>query len=111
METTTSHTGQPEQVLTSVYKGSEKTYEMVAEQIAERWGEDAAAEYDPEKNCFTYNRWKQEGYFVKKGEKSLESVTWIVTEKKNEQTGETEKKRYPKKVCLFFIKQVEKIQN
>lgn len=99
-----------EQVLTSVYKGSEKTYEMVYEQIAERWGEDAAADYDPETNCFTYNRWQQEGFQVKKGEKSLESVTWIVKEKKNEKTGEMEKKKYPKKVCLFFIKQVEKIQ-
>jgi hypothetical protein len=109
METTLSISAQPEQVLTSVYKGSEKTYEMVYEQISERWGEDAAADYDPEKNCFTYNRWKQEGFQVKKGEKSLESITWVVKEKKDEKTGETTKSSYPKKVCLFYILQVEKI--
>ena len=96
--------------LKSVWKGSEKTFEMVAEQIAERWGEEEVENYDPETNCFTFNRWKQEGFQVMKGEKSLTSITWIVKEVKNELTGEMETRKFPRKVCLFYYKQVKKIE-
>jgi len=89
--------------ITSIWQGSISTLNHVAQQIEEKFGKDAVAIYDPTKNCFTYNRWKSEGYQVKKGEESLKSVTWI-TDKETDQ-------KYPKTVCLFFITQVEPIKN
>lgn len=89
----------------AAWKGSEKTFAMVAEQIAERWGEEEAENYNPDTNCFTFNRWISEGYCVRKGEKALKSITYIVTE---DEAGE--KKKFPRTVCLFYYKQVEPLK-
>lgn len=88
----------------SFWKGSEATASMVAEEIEKRWGAEAVKQYDPSKNCFTFNHWKAIGYKVKKGEKALRSVTVIEKEKEGQKT-----QKYFKSVCLFFINQVEKI--
>lgn len=90
----------------STYTGSEKTYDMVKEQIRERWGNtEADKKYDPYTNCLTYTAWLDRGFTVKKGEKSLRSVTYV--EKKNEKGEVVEK--FPRTICLFYYKQVEKI--
>lgn len=94
--------------ITSVWQGSIATVSHVAEQIAERFGADAAKIYDPLVNCFTYVRWQQEGYQVKKGEKALKSITWVKGEK--EKDGQTQSFKFPKTVNLFFITQVEPIK-
>lgn len=86
--------------ITSVWTGSVATLGHVAQQIKDKFGDDAVKIYDPFTNCFTYKRWLQEGYQVRKGEKALTSITWIM---KEDETA------YPKKVNLFFISQVEKI--
>ena len=39
------------------YKGSEMTFNMVQEQIKERFGIEQAEIYDPELNCFTARYW------------------------------------------------------
>lgn len=92
------------QELVSPYKGSEATYEMVREQIAERWGEDAAEEFDPHHDAMPFASWLTYGYRVRKGEKALKSITFI--EAKNEK-GEVEKK-IRRTICLFHRRQVEK---
>lgn len=91
-------------VIGSIWQGSVMTLSHVAEQIKDRFGMEAVKVYDPTVNCFTYNRWKAEGYQVKKGEKALKSITWVKSVK---ETGEVVK--FPRTVNLFFITQVEPI--
>ena len=91
------------------WKGSEKTAEQVREEIADRYGEEEAEEYDPETNCFTLPRWNQLGYRVRKGEKAIRSMTFIEKKDPNAKEGDqSEVRKYKKTVYLFYIKQVEK---
>lgn len=93
----------PQEVLSN-YSGSEKTYELVAKQISERYGEKEVKNYDPYKNCLSFKQWLENGYRVKKGEKSLKSITVI---EKTDKEGKIIK--YPRTVHLFYCRQVEKI--
>src|SRR5436305_2175741 len=91
------------------WKGSVKTAYAVKEEIARRYGEEEAAKYNPLANCFTFQTWKAKGYYVKKGEKAIRSLTLVEAEDENAKEGEqAEKRTYPKTVYLFYIKQVEK---
>ncbi len=87
------------------YTGSENTHAIIAQQIRERFGEEAEKDYDPLTNCRTFRSWLALGYRVKKGEKALKSVTFV--EKEDEHGKVTAK--FPKTVCLFYQLQVEKI--
>ncbi len=79
------------------------------EEIARRYGEEEAEEYDPETNCFTLPTWNKLGYVVRKGEKAIRSMTLIEKADPNAIEGEeAEVQKYPKTVYLFYIKQVEK---
>lgn len=88
------------------WQGSQKTAQLVRAQIAERWGEEEAEKYHPQKNCFTFNTWRAKGYRVKKGEKAIRSFTLVTGEGEDGEDGCVN--RYPKNVCLFFYLQVEK---
>ena len=97
------------------WRGSEKTADAVREEIAKRWGEKEAEQYDPLKNCFTLQTWNKLGYRVKKGEKAIRSITYVEakdngdTEEKDQQNGEEhDVRKYPKTVYLFYKTQVEK---
>ena len=91
------------------WKGSLKTADAVREEIAERYGEEEAENYDPRENCFTFKTWLAKGYVVKKGEKAIRSMTLVEVKDPNTDEGEEQEKRtYPKTVYLFYIKQVEK---
>jgi len=90
----------------STYTGSERTYAIVAEQIERKWGKAEVENYDPYRNTLTFARWLSLGYRVKPGEKALISNT-IVEEK--DEDGQPTKKRIPRKVFLFYYKQVEKV--
>ncbi|MFH1255328.1 MAG: ArdC-like ssDNA-binding domain-containing protein [bacterium] len=92
--------------MTTNYKGSEATRNMVAEQIAERFGEAEVGHYDPYKNCMTFRQWIAAGFRVKRGEKALKSVTYIEVKDEHDEVI----KKYPKTVNLFYIKQVEKVK-
>jgi len=92
------------QELVSPYKGSEQTYEMVKEQIAERWGEEAAEEFDPTRDAMPFASWLNYGYRVKKGERALKSITFIEAK---DDLGEVEKK-IRRTISLFHRRQVEK---
>lgn len=89
----------------SPYTGSEMTRDMVAQQIKERYGETEATNYDPYKNCLTFRQWLSLGFRVNKGEKAIRSLTYC--EKKDE-AGNVVKK-FPRKVFLFYYKQVSKL--
>ena len=91
------------------WQGSRKTAAMVMAQIAERWGEEEAQNYNPETNCFTFNTWRAKGFKIKKGEKALHSYTFV-SEYSGEEGDDEEIAKHPKGVCLFYILQVEKRQ-
>lgn len=90
----------------SNWKGSENTRQKVAEQIRQRFGEEAAAAYSPLTNYLTWNLWLKNGYRVKKGEKAMRSVTLV---EQKDATGNVIR-RYPKTVFLFYHLQVEPIR-
>jgi antirestriction protein ArdC len=95
------------------WRGSVKTADAVREEIARRYGEAEAENYNPEKNCFTFQTWKALGYRVKKGEKAIRSITYVEAKdkpekEKNTDGEEQEIRKYPKTVYLFYILQVEK---
>ena len=93
----------------AAWRGSEKTADQVRKEIAQRYGEEEAKNYDPQANCFTYRTWRAKGYFVKHGEKAIRSMTLIEQKDPNAQKGgQSEIRKYPKTVYLFYIKQVEK---
>ena len=90
----------------STYTGSEKTYALVAQQIEKKYGKEEVENYDAYRNCLTFARWLSLGYRVKPGEKALISNT-VVEEK--DADGNSTKKSIPRKVFLFYYKQVEKV--
>ncbi|MCX6715627.1 MAG: hypothetical protein NT077_01260, partial [Candidatus Taylorbacteria bacterium] len=84
---------------------SEKTFEMVQEQLRERYGDDVADEFDASKDAMPYTSWLSFGYRVRPKERSLKSITFV--EVLNDK-GEVERK--VKRTCnIFHRKQVEKI--
>lgn len=91
--------------ITSPYKGSEKTREMVEEQIRAIYGESEVKNYDPYKNALTFASWIHLGYRPKKGSKALKSITYV--EKKDEKGNIISK--YPRKINLFYYRAVEPI--
>ncbi len=89
----------------SPYTGSALTYASVKAQIKARWGDKEAEKYDPYTNCLTFRDWLARGYRVRKGEKSLRSVTFV----EKERDDGTVERKYPKTVCLFYYLQVDKL--
>jgi antirestriction protein ArdC len=95
------------------WRGSQKTADAVREEIARRWGEDEAKQYDPLTNCFTIQTWNTLGYRVKKGEKAIRSVTYVqgtdqAEDDDADEDEEQEMRTYRKTVYLFYRTQVEK---
>jgi len=93
------------QEVLSNYSGSQKTYELVAKQINERYGKKEVKNYDPYNNCLTFKQWLENGYKVKKGEKSLKSMTVV---EEIDKKGKVIKKHL-RTIHLFYQLQVEKI--
>jgi len=89
----------------SNYQGSEKTKDMVAEQIKEIWGESELKNYNPDKSALPFSVWLNLGYRPKKGSRALKSVTFV--EKKDAEGKIT--KRYQRKINLFYYRSVEPI--
>ena len=59
-------------------------------------------------DCKTYKKWMNEGFRVKKGEKStLKGIVWM-PKKVKEKNKEEEEVFFPKQYSLFHRKQVEK---
>ncbi len=87
----------------SNYQGSEKTLEMVKEQVKERWGIRAANSFDPYHDAMTATAWFAAGFKIKKGEKALKSITFIEAE---DEEGNVHRK-IRRGVSLFYKRQVE----
>lgn len=97
---------QVKEMLVSPWRGSEKTAEDVREQVRERFGDDAAEDFDPSTDAMPFSSWLGQGYRVRKGSKSLKSVT-IIEMKDPEDEKKVLKVR--RVVNLFHRRQVEKI--
>lgn len=91
--------------LVSPYKGSEKTYEDVREQLRERYGDDVADEYDPYVHVMPFAAWVSQGYMVRKGEKAIKSITLIEVRDENDKLM----RKVMRTVNLFHKRQVEKV--
>jgi hypothetical protein len=87
------------------YKGSEATYIAVKAQIEDRFGPEEAERYDPFLNCLSFKEWTARGFRVKRGEKSIKSLTIVERE---DEKGKV--RHYPRTVHLFYHLQVEPIQ-
>lgn len=87
----------------SSYRGSERTLEMVRDQIKERWGIKEARSFDPYHDCMTATAWLAAGFKIKRNEKALKSVTFIESEDADGHM--TQKVR--RVVNLFHRRQVE----
>jgi hypothetical protein len=90
----------------SNWHDSEKTREMVAAQIAERWGESEVKNYDPERNCLPFVTWLNLGFRPKPKSKALTSVTYI---ERRDSDGRVISK-YPRKICLFYYRDVMELK-
>jgi len=93
------------------YKGSTRSYLMVAEQIANRYGEQEVDNYDPYKNCLTFKKWNELGYKIKPGETAIKSLSYIKQKRIDTETGEEATYSFPRNVNLFYHLQVEKRSN
>lgn len=93
--------------VTSNYKGSKNTYDLIRKQIKERYGSKELERYDPYSNCLTFNQWMKAGYKVKKGEHAFKSKTLIEDKDKDGNV----KRKYFKNVNLFYYLQVEPVSN
>lgn len=91
--------------VSSPYRGSLKTYEMVKEQVRERWGDKCAEEFDAHTDAMPYSFWIAYNYRVKKGQHALKSVTFL--EVKDGLGNVVRKVR--RSVNLFHKNQVEKV--
>ena len=92
------------EVLVSPYKGSEKTYEDVKEQIRERWGDELAEDFDPHCDAMPFGSWVAQGYMVLKGQKALKSITLIEVRDENDKVV----RKVMRTVNIFHRRQVQK---
>ncbi len=93
------------ETITSPYRGSETTYEMVKEQIEKRWGEEAAEDFDPYTDAMPFSSWLAQGYAVKKGQKALKSITFVEVKDENDKVV----RKIRRTVNLFHKRQVERL--
>jgi impB/mucB/samB family C-terminal domain len=54
------------------------------------WGDAEAKQYDPLTNCFTIKTWNKLEYRVKKGEKAIRSITYVMIVLRNSNTAITD---------------------
>ena len=90
-----------------ITQGRLEHIEAIAEEIEKRWGKAARKKYDPKINCRSFVGWLNIGYRPKKGEKPIQSVTFV---EKKDNSGNVIQK-YPRAVFLFYYYQVEPVKN
>ncbi|OQA36518.1 MAG: hypothetical protein BWY53_00510 [Parcubacteria group bacterium ADurb.Bin326] len=94
-------------IIRSNYTGSQVTKQAVAEELERRYGKEEAAKYDPYTNCLTFKQWLANKFRVRKGEKSIQSITFVESKDENGEVIAT----FPRKIHLFYYLQVEPISN
>ncbi|CQQ96559.1 Antirestriction protein [Yersinia enterocolitica] len=65
----------------------------------------AEKDIEPRVNVFTFNAWKAKGRFVKKGEKGVKVITYILVDKKQKDSEETKKIKVKRQTTVFHISQ------
>lgn len=65
----------------------------------------AKEDIEPRVNVFTFNAWKAKGRFVKKGEKGVKVITYILVDKKEKDSDETKKVKVKRQTTVFHISQ------
>ncbi|HED3891532.1 TPA: DUF3560 domain-containing protein [Morganella morganii] len=73
----------------------------------------AEEDIEPRVNVFTFHAWKAKGRFVKKGEKGVKVITYIVVDKKQENSEETKKVKVKVKrqTTVFHISQTSSLDD
>ena len=94
------------ETLVSPWRGSEKTAEDVREQVRERFGDEAAEEFDPAADAMPFSSWLSQGYQVRKGSKALKSITII---EMKDPEDEKKVRKVKRTVNLFHKRQVQRI--
>ncbi len=62
---------------------------------------------EPYKDVFTFNRWKAQGYFVRRGEHGIHLALVKAIDRENPETGEMETRRLLGSSVVFCRHQVE----
>ncbi|MEK7112581.1 MAG: hypothetical protein AAB875_04595, partial [Patescibacteria group bacterium] len=94
------------EVLSSPWRGSERTAEKVREQVREKYGDEVAEDIDPATDAMPFSNWLSQGYVPRKNSKALKSIT--ILEIKDPKSGEVVK-RIKRVVNLFHKNQVTKV--
>lgn len=71
----------------------------------------AEEDIEPRVNVFTFHAWKAKGRFVKKGEKGVKVITYIVVDKKQENSEETKKVKVKRQTTVFHISQTSSLDD
>ncbi len=94
------------ETLVSPWRGSEKTAADVREQVRDRFGVDAADDFDPTTDAMPFSSWLAQGYAVRKGSKALKSVTIL---EMIDPEDEKKVRKVRRVVNLFHRRQVDKV--
>ena len=91
-------------IITSPYKGSIKTYELVKEQLREKYGDEVADSFDPVTDAMPALSWAYYNYRIRKGEKAPKTVTLLEVKDANGKVT----RMIRRTINLFHKFQVEK---
>lgn len=98
----------------SAWTGSEKTEELVREQIRQRWGDSEAEEYDARYSVRPLRAWHQMGMRIKDQEFKKPLRSFVLLKAKSKKDGEEDEdqrpKRYFKTIFLYHAKQTELVK-
>ena len=96
-----------QEVLTSSWRGSERSASAVRDQVRERFGNEVADEFNPATDALTFTSLVAQGFVPRKHSKALKSI--VITEVKDKVTGEVIRK-IKRTVNLFHKNDIVKIQ-
>lgn len=97
-----------QEIITSPWRGSERSAEMVRSQLRERFGDECADKFDPAHDAAPFSAWISAGYAPRKNSKALKSI--VITEVKDKKTGEVVRK-IKRTVNLFHRNDVVKLSD
>lgn len=86
-----------------------KTFAVYSEHNAAIIVSNLDCDCKPYESIFTYNRWKAQGYQVKRGEHGIRLTTMKPIQRNNAETGEEETITIPRRATVFCRHQVVEI--
>lgn len=84
------------------------TFEHESAQSAATVAEQLECDCEPYTDVFTFNRWKAQGFSVRKGEKAHRVTGYVPKVEKDATTGEERKRLIPRVNCVFCRCQVDR---